>query len=433
MTTADAFSPLPSDGAVHFLGNEGAYWRLRIKGAALVMVTLGIYRFWLATDVRRFLWSNTEIDGETLEYNGLATELLVGFLFALAILVPLYTAIATAALELERAVGDLRCHRLPALRAARRIRALPGAALPADAHGVPRLAFQSTRIGLALCPLRAVLVEHRHSYPRARLSLGAGGPAAFQDAQHQLRRSARPVRRIGSGVVSARAAVMASGRRAARHRTRGGGCNAGLGCVERRCRAEGDDDAMAKFAASVVSGRAFAIGLAAIGTSVVATVLLYPLFQAMVLRWWISGLRFGAVAVVSRLRTAPVYRVYLRFIFFIFLLAARCHRRRRRGPVCHRRAARPGPRFQSGRARGDCDLCRPLCHCRARCLDHLSSRGDARDVAARRAIGRAFRRASARIRCAPRVCRLRRWARVWPMPSGSEGFRPAMSFRRPMP
>jgi uncharacterized membrane protein YjgN (DUF898 family) len=85
--------------------------------------------------------------------------------------------------------------------------------------------------------------------------------------------------------------------------------------------AKGDDDAMAKFAVSVVSGRAFAIGLAAIGTSILATVLLYPLFQAMLLRWWISGLRFGAVAVVSRLRTAPVYRVYLRFIFFIFLLA----------------------------------------------------------------------------------------------------------------
>ncbi len=82
MTTADAISPLPSDGAIHFLGSERDYWRLRIKGAAFVMVTLGIYRFWLATDVRRFLWSNTEIDGETLEYNGLATELLVGFLFA---------------------------------------------------------------------------------------------------------------------------------------------------------------------------------------------------------------------------------------------------------------------------------------------------------------------------------------------------------------
>ena len=94
MTAAEVLSPPAAPGAVAFLGREGAYWRLRIKGAALVVVTLGIYRFWLSTDVRRYLWSNTEIAGDTLEYNGLATELLVGFLFAVAILVPLYMAFA---------------------------------------------------------------------------------------------------------------------------------------------------------------------------------------------------------------------------------------------------------------------------------------------------------------------------------------------------
>ncbi len=83
---------------MQFLGEEAVYWRLRIKGAALLMVTLGLYRFWFATDVRRFLWSNTEIGGETLEYTGLATELLGGFLLAIAIMVPLYTAIAGTAL-----------------------------------------------------------------------------------------------------------------------------------------------------------------------------------------------------------------------------------------------------------------------------------------------------------------------------------------------
>src|SRR5277367_1973573 len=90
MATAELLTPppLPSEGAVRFLGKDSAYWRLRVKGAALLMVTLGIYRFWLATDVRRFLWSSTEIAGDLLEYNGLATELLVGFLFAIAILVP---------------------------------------------------------------------------------------------------------------------------------------------------------------------------------------------------------------------------------------------------------------------------------------------------------------------------------------------------------
>jgi uncharacterized membrane protein YjgN (DUF898 family) len=72
-----------------FLGNERAFWRLLIRGAALLFVTLGIYRFWLATDVRRFLWSNTEIAGDGLEYIGTARELLLGFLIAIALLVPL--------------------------------------------------------------------------------------------------------------------------------------------------------------------------------------------------------------------------------------------------------------------------------------------------------------------------------------------------------
>ena len=56
-------------GGVRFLGQRRSYWRLLIRGAVLLMFTLGIYRFWLATDVRRFLWSNTEIAGEPLFQN----------------------------------------------------------------------------------------------------------------------------------------------------------------------------------------------------------------------------------------------------------------------------------------------------------------------------------------------------------------------------
>ena len=51
----------------------------------------------------------------------------------------------------------------------------------------------------------------------------------------------------------------------------------------------------------------------------VAALLLYPLFAAMMMRWWISGLRFGAVTAQSHLRTSQVYRIYLRFIAFLVL------------------------------------------------------------------------------------------------------------------
>ena len=51
-----------------------AFWRTADARRRAAAVTLGIYRFWLATDIRRFLWSNTEIAGDSLEYTGTATR-----------------------------------------------------------------------------------------------------------------------------------------------------------------------------------------------------------------------------------------------------------------------------------------------------------------------------------------------------------------------
>src|SRR6202165_2093838 len=87
---------------VLFSGNRGDFFRLVTRGAGLELVTVGFYRFWLATDIRRHLWSNTHIDGDAAEYTGRAKELLIGFLFALAILVPIYLAYFLVGLEAER-------------------------------------------------------------------------------------------------------------------------------------------------------------------------------------------------------------------------------------------------------------------------------------------------------------------------------------------
>lgn len=92
--------PLPS--LVAFSGDRGAFFRLVAKGASLELVTAGFYRFWLATDIRRHLWSNTAIDGDAAEYTGRGKELLIGFLFALAILVPIYLAYFLVTIEAER-------------------------------------------------------------------------------------------------------------------------------------------------------------------------------------------------------------------------------------------------------------------------------------------------------------------------------------------
>src|SRR5947199_3442387 len=89
-------------GPIQFLGLDKDYWRLWIRGSALLALTLGIYRFWLTTDTRRFLWSNTEMLGEPLEYTGTARELLIGFLIAVAILIPFYAFIFLLALSVEQ-------------------------------------------------------------------------------------------------------------------------------------------------------------------------------------------------------------------------------------------------------------------------------------------------------------------------------------------
>ena len=90
--------PMP----VAFSGDRADFFRLVERGAWLELVTFGFYRFWLVTDIRRHLWSNTEIDGDAAEYTGRGKELLVGFLVALAILVPVYLAYLLAGLEAER-------------------------------------------------------------------------------------------------------------------------------------------------------------------------------------------------------------------------------------------------------------------------------------------------------------------------------------------
>jgi uncharacterized membrane protein YjgN (DUF898 family) len=93
--------PLPP-APVSFSGDRGEFFRLVARGAGLEFITVGFYRFWLATDIRRHLWSNTHVDGDAAEYTGRAKELLIGFLIALAIIVPVYLAYFLAGLEAER-------------------------------------------------------------------------------------------------------------------------------------------------------------------------------------------------------------------------------------------------------------------------------------------------------------------------------------------
>src|SRR6202035_4584402 len=93
--------PPPAPAApVRFTGLGRGFRKLIVRGALLQVVTAGIYRFWLTTDARRFLWANTEIGGDSLEYSGTAMELFLGFLIAIALLVPVYVLLFVGSLEL---------------------------------------------------------------------------------------------------------------------------------------------------------------------------------------------------------------------------------------------------------------------------------------------------------------------------------------------
>jgi len=85
-----------------FTGKRRDFFHLVRRGSVLELLTAGFYRFWLAQAMRRHLWFNTALDGDAFEYNGRARELLIGFLFALAILVPIYFVNFLIGIEIER-------------------------------------------------------------------------------------------------------------------------------------------------------------------------------------------------------------------------------------------------------------------------------------------------------------------------------------------
>lgn len=80
-------------GRVEFTGSRQELLGIMLRGYLLMVPTLGLYRFWQATWKRRFYWQNTVIDGEPIEYTGHATQLLIGFFFALAFFLPIYLAL----------------------------------------------------------------------------------------------------------------------------------------------------------------------------------------------------------------------------------------------------------------------------------------------------------------------------------------------------
>ena len=77
---------------LQYAGRVGALAGIALTNSLLTLATLGIYRFWGKTRLRRYLWSRITFQGDSLEYSGTGMELFIGFIVALAILAPLIGA-----------------------------------------------------------------------------------------------------------------------------------------------------------------------------------------------------------------------------------------------------------------------------------------------------------------------------------------------------
>ena len=324
MTTLDAAVPAaapghaaPGRGPVRFLGEARFFWRLLTRGAVLLMFTLGIYRFWLTTDVRRFLWSNTELSGDTFEYTGTAVELLLGFLIAIVLLVPLYTLFFVITLsagpigEMSSLLSFLMLVVLGnyAIYRARRYR------LTRTIYRGVRFHQSGSAWHYALCAVLwwgLVILTLGLAYPFAQSQLErfkmrntffGDLPGRFEGTGWAL--FVRGILMWFLSIVPFMVGLIAT-----------------LGAIDWDALAAdgGSDDLSGWFDATGLSG-AIVYGGFSVGWLVLSIVVFYPLFQAMVLRWWTSGLRFGEVRVTSHLRTAQIYGVYARFLWYALLFS----------------------------------------------------------------------------------------------------------------
>ncbi|APX12577.1 DUF898 family protein [Tateyamaria omphalii] len=71
---------------VGFVGRRGAVFWLALKTGFWSILTLGFYRFWMKTRLRRYFWSSIRPGGHPMEYVGDPWEKLLGFFIAVVIL-----------------------------------------------------------------------------------------------------------------------------------------------------------------------------------------------------------------------------------------------------------------------------------------------------------------------------------------------------------
>ncbi|MDP2801833.1 MAG: DUF898 family protein [Phreatobacter sp.] len=311
----------PAATPVGFTGRAGELFGVLVKGFLLQVVTLGIYRFWFITEVRRYYWSRSFVGPEDITYTGRGMELLKGFLIALAILVPIQAASFFVLLGLPQAeivvtvvvfvlyllLGQF------AVYAGRRYR-------------LTRTAFRGLRLRMtgsawsyafkAFGLWILVILTLGLAYPWAatimeRLKMRA---TWFGDAQGDFVGTAGdlmkrgillwllafglPILMIGSLLASIPSEIW------------------------RELFAALDDGMISRRSAT---GLAFAALTGAGILTIAIPILLFPAFTAVVYRWRMNGTRIGGAALASTFTIGSSYRVYvlggLAMLGILFLMA----------------------------------------------------------------------------------------------------------------
>lgn len=69
-----------------YFGKGAPLFKLYLITAIFAVLTLGIYRFWAKTRIRKYIWSSVTGDDDSFEYTGTGLEKFLGFLVATVIL-----------------------------------------------------------------------------------------------------------------------------------------------------------------------------------------------------------------------------------------------------------------------------------------------------------------------------------------------------------
>lgn len=269
----------PRVDRVMFSGERPVFRRLVTRGALLELVTLGFYRFWLATDIRRHLWSNTSVGGDPVEYTGRAKELLIGFLIAMAILVPGYLVGFLVPLLLISFLGGPEAGGIDTLA------------------GIPLFLFLYLFSQFALYRARRYRVT-RTVWRGLRFGMGGSGWGySWRAGSWSL-------------LVLLTAGLALPWRQAALERFKMR--HTSYGTLQGRFEGTGSD----------FFKQAWFLWLLALPAAVLVIPLpfLYGAYKAIEWRWWVSGIRFGDVAFRSDLERSDLISSYWKVVGWSLLL-----------------------------------------------------------------------------------------------------------------